>query len=381
MKTLPILFAATTLWLGACSNGGSGGGGGSGGPATLTLRATDTPFLHDLVQEATISVDRITIFHAADSEADPLVLYEGAPIEMVLTDLRDGVSQSLGEHTMPSGTYRQIRLRVAHATLTLVNGNFYTTDDDTIQLTSTGTSGFKVMLDPPLVLEEGTTAGLMLDFDLTKTFHPIPSNDPLTADRFNLQPVIHAADVSLTGGIEGTVTQDDGAGGFVPAADATVFVLPPGVTNPDESISSSPTGPDGHYTILGLEEGTYDVLAMKGGVEASVTGVSVVPGPPTVVDIVLPAAQSGGVAGLVQMDDGTGTLVPVPAALVLVLPPGVTDPAQAVASGSTDATGHYSFSLIPPGTYDVHAELGTLAATGAALVEASAVTTVDLVLQ
>src|SRR4030095_12972881 len=93
---------------------------------------------------------------------------------------------------------------------------------------------------------------------------------------------------------------------------APVFDRPPGGPNPDESIVSSPTGPDGHYTILGLEEGTYDVLAMKGGVQASVTGVSVVPGPPTVVDIVLPAAQSGGVAGLVQMDNGTGTLVPVP---------------------------------------------------------------------
>lgn len=287
MRSSPFLFAAASILLGACSGGGGGSGGSGGGTASLNLRATDAPFVHDIVQEATISVDRITIYHQADSDDGPAVLYEGAPIEMVLTDLRDGISQFLGEHELAAGTYRQIRLRVSHATLTLVNGNVYTTDDDTIHLSSQDTSGFKVFLDPPLVLTEGITAGLLLDFDLPKTFHPIPANDPLTANRYNLHPVIHAADITLTGGIEGTVTQDDGLGGFTPVADATVFVLPPGVTDPAQSVTSSPTGADGHYTILGLEEGTYDVLATKGDLQASVSGVVVVPGPATVVDIVI----------------------------------------------------------------------------------------------
>jgi hypothetical protein len=386
MKIRSILLTAGSILLGACSGGGGGmdggGGGGGSGSANLSLRATDTPFVHDLVQEATISIDRITIHHQSNSDGDPVVLYEGAPIDMVLTNLRDGVSQFLGQHDLEAGTYRQIRLRVSHASLTLVNGNVYSTDDGTIHLSSQGTSGFKVFLDPPLELAEGTSAGLMLDFDLPKTFHPIPSNDPLNADRFNLHPVIHAADLSLTGGIEGTVTQDDGQGGFTPVADATVFVLPPGVTDPAESVASSPTGADGHYTILGVEPGTYDVLATKGDLQATVTGVNVVAGPATVVDLVLPANPVGGIAGVVSQDDGTGTLVPVPGATVLVLPPGVTDPTMAFATGTTDAAGAYSFAHLVPGTYDVHAELLPAAGTAASVVVvAEAVTTADIVIQ
>lgn len=287
MRTSHFLSAASSILLGACSGGGGGGGGNGDTGSSLNLRATDTPFVHDIVQEATISVDRITIFHQADSDESPVVLYEGAPIAMVLTDLRDGISQFLGQHDLSPGTYRQLRLRVAHASLTLVNGNFYTTDDDTIHLSSQGTSGFNVFLDPPLVLAEGITAGLLLDFDLPKTFHPIPANDPLNANRYNLHPVIRAADITLTGGIEGTVSQDDGQGGFTPVPDATVYVLPPGVTDPAQSVTSSATGADGHYTILGLEEGSYDVLAVKGELQASVTGVAVIPGPATVVDLSL----------------------------------------------------------------------------------------------
>ena len=388
MKIHSILLSAGAVLLGACSGGGGGtgsgggGGGGGSGSASLSLHATDTPFVHDMVQEATISVDRITILHQADSDGDPVVLYEGAPIDMVLTNLRDGVSQFLGEHELAAGTYRQLRLRVAHASLTLVNGNVYSTDDNTIHLSSQGTSGFKVFLDPPLVLTEGTTAGLMLDFDLPKTFHPIPSNDPLNANRFNLHPVIHAANLALTGGIEGTVTQDDGQGGFTPVADATVYVLPPGATDPAESVASSPTGADGHYTIVGLEAGTYDVLAVKGDLQASVTGVNVVAGPATVVDLVLPANPVGGISGVVRRDDGTGTLVPVPGATVLVLPPGVTDPTMAFATGTTDAAGAFAFAHLVPGTYDVHAELTPAVGTAAGVVVvAEAVTTADIVIQ
>jgi hypothetical protein len=102
MNTHHRFLAAAAFLLGACSGGGGGAGSG-GGSSTLRLSATDAPFVHDLVDEATISVDRITIHHDADSENAPVVLYEGAPIEMVLTDLRDGVSQFLGEHELDYG--------------------------------------------------------------------------------------------------------------------------------------------------------------------------------------------------------------------------------------------------------------------------------------
>ena len=390
MKVHSILLVASSLVLGACSGGGGGGsgGGGGGGGGTiestrLVLSATDAPFVHDIVASATITVDRISISTSANSDNGALVLHEGEPITMVLTDLVDGVTQSLGEHELAPGTYRQIRLRVSHASLELVNGNVYSTDDDTIHLSSQGTSGFKVFLDPPLVLEEGVTAGMLLDIDLTRTFHPIPANDPENANRFNLHPVIRAADLALTGGIQGTVSEDDGQGGTAPVESATVYVLPPGVTDVDQAVATSATGADGHYTILGLLAGSYDVLATKDGREASATGIAVEAGPPAVVDLVLPAPPTtGGISGVVRQDDGTGNLVAVAGANVLVLPPGVVDPLQAVATTVTASDGTYGFAGILTGTYDVRAELLPAVGTAAGIaVAADAVTLLDLVIQ
>ena len=74
--------------------------------------------------------------------------------------------------------------------------------------------------------------------------------------------------------------------------------------------------------------------------------------------------------------------MPVPGATVLVLPPGVTDPTLAFATGTSDAAGAYSFAHLVPGTYDVHAELSPAAGTAAGVVVvAEAVTTADIVIQ
>src|SRR5689334_2703826 len=225
-----LSLLASTLLLGACSGGAAGMGSGAGN-GTLSLNVTDAPFAFDIVQSATISVDKITIFVDADSDAGPHVLYEGAPILMDLFALHDGLTQNIDQSTLPAGSYRQLRLRVAHAELTLTNGNHYTTDDDTIHLTSQDTSGFKVFIDPPVVIESGQTTSTLLDFDLTQTFHPIPANDALTATRYQLHPVIHVSNLGQAGGITGTVTESDGQGGLVPVEAATIYVLPPGQTD------------------------------------------------------------------------------------------------------------------------------------------------------
>jgi len=97
-------------------------------------------------------------------------------------------------------------------------------------------SGFKVFIDPPIQIVDAVSRTLLLDFDLAKTFHPIPNNDPLNATTYSLHPVIHAANVSTSGELRGVVTTSNGQGGFTPVEHATVYALPPGETNVDNSI-------------------------------------------------------------------------------------------------------------------------------------------------
>lgn len=277
----------------------------------MSLEATDAPFVHDIVTEASITVDEITAHTSASAESGFVTLYDGAPITFDLMELQDGQTRLLVEAGVPVGDYRQIRLHVTDAQLVLVNGNVYSTANGDLHLTSQGTSGFKVFVDPPVEIRSNETTRMVLDFDLTKTFHPIPSSgDPLDADSFNLHPVIHAANLATTGILRGTVTMagvqgpqstaEDGsptaAGARAPidldivgagVGGATVYVFLPGETDPANSVASTATNALGSYTVLGLEPGTYDVLAVKGALDGRVDGIVITASEETVVDIAI----------------------------------------------------------------------------------------------
>jgi hypothetical protein len=83
MKFISIVLASASLALAACSGDGGGdggGGGGGGGNGTIQVSMTDDAFVYDIVQEATISVDRISVAHGADDESGFITIFEGAPM-------------------------------------------------------------------------------------------------------------------------------------------------------------------------------------------------------------------------------------------------------------------------------------------------------------
>jgi hypothetical protein len=384
MKWIPSIFAAAALILSsACSGGGGGTSSGGGGSDTgvLSLEATDAPFVFDIVSEAQIWIDRITIF-PSDGDDGAIVLYEGAPVELDLLALRNGVTRALVTHELPRGEYRQLRLHVTSARLVLVNGNVYSSEDGTIHFSSQDTSGFKVFVDPPIAITSDHEARALLDFDMTHTFHPIPANDPLAAQRYDLHPVIHVSNLGETGGIQGKVLQDDGSGGMAPVASATVYVLPPGDGDPDHAVATTGSNDQGSYAFLGLEPGTYDLLAVHGEDQGTVSGIVVTVAHVSPADITIgTAGATGGIAGTVTRDDGTGNQVPAAGVAVHAMSPGVTDPALAIASATTAADGTYAIHGLQAGTYDVLAILGASQATAPGVaVTPGADTTADLAL-
>jgi hypothetical protein len=127
---------------------------------------------------------------------------------------------------------------------------------------------------------------VLLDFDMTHTFQPIPADDPLNATSFNLLPVVHVSNLGETGGVEGTVSRDPGTG-LEPVPGATVYVLPPGQTDPDAAVATTVTGATGEYAVLALQPGTYDVRAVMGTDAGTATGVVVVAGQVAQADVTL----------------------------------------------------------------------------------------------
>jgi hypothetical protein len=285
-----FLSIALIVSLAAC-----GGGGGSStqppagpgpGQGALTLLATDDPFVYEIVTAATITVDRVSVHTDANEEDNGfLVIYDGPPRVVNLLALHDGITTELAHANLPTGTYRQIRLHVIAAELTLVNGNTYSTTAGNLHLTSQATSGFKVFVDPPIEIEDGVSRTFLLDFDLTHTFHPVPAVDPLNATTYELHPVIHAANVSTSGEIRGDVTHLVASGPPEPVEDATVYILPPGVSDVEQSVAVTSTNASGGFSQLGLPPGTYDVRAVKGALSGVVTDVPVTAGSFTLVHV------------------------------------------------------------------------------------------------
>jgi hypothetical protein len=287
MRNTPAALLLAPLFLLAACSGGGGSATGGAGTGTLTVEATDAFLAHSQIDTARVYVTEIQAHQSATANSGFLTLYSGPAQMLELSDLRNGVVQQLVQATVPSGTYHQVRLIFSEAYLKLVNGNEYSTALGNLSLTSQATSGLKVFISPSVVIGDGANEAILLDFDLTKTFHPIPANDPLNATSYKLMPVVRASSNSATGAVRGVVTKDDGTGIQVAVVGAGVYVLPPGEPDPTGAITSTATGADGGYVVLGLDPGSYDVLAMEGALQGRVNGVPVTAGSVTDADIVL----------------------------------------------------------------------------------------------
>lgn len=169
-----------------------------------------------------------------------------------------------------------------------------------------------------------------------------------------------------TGNVYGVVSQSDGVGGTITVDAANVYVLPPGVTDPLLAVGTAVTGLNGAFSITGIAPGTYDVRGVKGTLIATAPGIIVAAGADTQVNLLL-TESTGGVSGVVSQDNGVGGTMPSAGANVYALPPGVTDPLQAVATTVTAVDGTYSLSGIAPGTYDVLAVSAALTGTAAGI--------------
>ncbi|HTF88666.1 MAG TPA: DUF4382 domain-containing protein [Planctomycetota bacterium] len=290
MNSLSTCLVSLTVLLGlsACHDGG----GSSNSPSSaqighLAISITDAPLDRALVAQASIEVREIKAHTSSSANSGFVVLYSGVPITIDLLALNNGVTQLLIDAPVPVGSYHQVRLVVSDARLELTNGNVYSTANGNLDLTSLDTSGLKIFIQPDIEVVSNLSSTLLLDVDLSKTFHPIPANDPPNAASFQLMPVIKATNLTDTGEIRGRVLMDDGLGGTIGVPDANVYIQPPGDLDPANAIAGTGTLADGSYRVIGLLPGTFDVLATHSVLLGVVPGQVVTVGNATDVDVVI----------------------------------------------------------------------------------------------
>jgi len=261
-KIFSSLFAVMTLFFVSCSDD-EGNGGNPQGTGTLSVQLTDVPFPYELVAEANVTVYKVEARRVSEDDDDdaltvsPYITLMEEEIETNLLELTNGLTLQLAEIEVPVGTYDQVRVYVKGVNVVLTDGTVYD-----LKVPSGDSSGIKVFIDPGITVVGGLSSDLLLDFDVSRSF---VAKGNLDVNGFNFKPVIKASNLSTAGTLAGnvsTIEEETQIGLF--GAQVSVFAA-------DTLNTTSFTDPDGNYTILGLEAGTYEVVSEFEGFIASDT--------------------------------------------------------------------------------------------------------------
>jgi hypothetical protein len=204
MKFRP--FVSVLLALGAlagCSDSESLGPG----QGRIAVRMTDAPFPLDEVASIDIFVVRVEAktqvtteedaaldVDADDAESDGWIVLATPNEEFDLMDLRNGVNVFLGDAVVPEGDYRSFRLIIDtdQSSVTLKDGTVLTANSTpSIKFPSAGRSGIKVILTEAVVVDDGETTEVLLDFDAEESF--VLRGNTIMQNGLLFKPVIKAS--------------------------------------------------------------------------------------------------------------------------------------------------------------------------------------------
>lgn len=299
MHTRPVFvrLALVAALLGSTACGGGGPGGGTG---TVAMTITDAPFpaTEGCLAAAWIEVDRAEIRGPAGFVDLALTGATGGVVRIDLLELRSGLSDSLALGDVPTGSYDQVRLHIVRSELEFEDGS----PAQSFKVPSGSASGLKINIKPPILVATGQTTPLLLDFDLSSSFHTTGVGGNPTCDELKtgeagviFRPLIRAINTDEHALVTGVVS--DAAA--TPVADVEVTAFPAGAvvdgtTDPAASGFSAPAGMTsvavGSYALF-LEPGTYDLYVRAQGATDRTLVLSslvVVPGGTLTQDLTLP---------------------------------------------------------------------------------------------
>ena len=294
---------------------------------TLSIMLTDAPFPFDQVARADMYVVRIEAKMGESSEAEAEEVDSDAARASLhsvgesgeslgdprhewvtvatpnqsynLLDLQNGVVTSLGQITLPAGTYRSFRLILdtEQSSITLKDGTVLTgSSSPSIVWPSAGHTGIKVKLVQPVSIGATGTA-MLLDFDLGRSF---VLRGKTIRDGLLFKPVIrataHAVNAApATGALAGTLACGSEDGPSTPVASGTVELLKLGTdisdATPENVLATTATDAQGGFQLDNLPPGDYSLRASRPAGSASCATSTLTPG----------VVVSGGTTGTVQL--------------------------------------------------------------------------------
>ncbi len=256
------------------------------GKSRLNILLTDSPFPIDLVSKTTVTIDKVEIRQKMESSVnaddDSFIVLSNQEMQIDLLVLTNGITEEIASSDLEAGHYDMIRLHVVDATVELKDGSTFD-----LKIPSGSSSGLKIKIDPEINLSEGQTYDVLLDFDVSRSF-VAKGNINGVIHGFNFKPVIRGVFLGAAGRIEGNVT--DTTSIALENAMVKAWLKEEGTEVNDSSIYiiSSFTDISGDYKLIGLPEGTYNIICSSEGYQNdTLNDVSVKAGNATKIDFQL----------------------------------------------------------------------------------------------
>jgi len=251
IKLTLLAIIALGLSLTACQKADDGSGPGAD-QGTVTVKITDDPFPLKWFAEVNVTITKIEL-HAVDSTRHGafITVWEGKQ-SVNLLELRNGVTSDFPQAVVPAGRYNMIRLKIDSLHVKYVNGTEFS-----LNVPDNQKAGVRIIIAPPVEVQEGDSVSVLLDFDLSKSlvirggWH---GNFPMPGF-FRFRPVIRAMSMHKAGSIMGFVSDTSG----VAIADAQITV------KTDTVVTRAFTNHRGYYKVMALPQGTYSVEVEKEG--------------------------------------------------------------------------------------------------------------------
>lgn len=226
--TLSVVAVGGLIWLSGCG----GSGLGTGGQGTLRVFLADSP-------DPTITSVEIDVSSVEAHLDGNWVTLTTSPKTYDLMELVHDAAV-MAAVSVPPGTYTQVRFIVSECRVTDSEGTHIAKIPSGLQ------TGIKVNLN--FTVDPGLITGILLDFNVERSLNKLGNGN------YQLQPVIPATIITLSGTISGTVTN-----GVLPLSNAKVMAIY--TAGPNYSIgtevNASATLADGTFKIWALLPGTY----------------------------------------------------------------------------------------------------------------------------
>ncbi|MCA9726130.1 MAG: DUF4382 domain-containing protein [Candidatus Eisenbacteria bacterium] len=276
LLAFPVMMIAA-LGLGACgSDDDTTQPGSESGSVRIAL--SDAPFPFSLVDTAMVRIDSVSVHLDAAADAGGWITIDDHTRVVNLLDLQNGVTEEIAAAEVPVGEIDQLRLHVSDAGVTLVDGRSFD-----LEIPSGDRTGIKVFPTPNILVVSDLTTDLLLDFDVSNSFHPIPASPNHVDDirEFQFRPTLHVANLTSTGTVSGMVFTTLGTETEIddlPLAGAAITLY----DGPTE-VAGTATTTTGAFRVMGIPAGEYRLVVTMLGFVESVATVDVIAGNETVV--------------------------------------------------------------------------------------------------